>query len=459
MSHPRRIAALTVTAVLALAACGGSKDSNSSTTAAGSDTTAAGSDTTAAGSAGVGDFGDLKGVCGPGTAKGATDQGVTDTEIAVGTIADPGNTFVPGLNQELFDAADAFVGWCNDAGGILGRKIVLTKRDAKLVEAGPRVVEACQTDFMLVGNGAGFDDGTVAPRTECGLAEIAAFTVSAAAGRAANSLLPIVNSDYQSHLRGIFRQLLAKDPEAAKFFGELNNSLPAITAQGKRNAQAAVDLGFTQVYYEETPALVDNWRTYAENIKKAGVQVFSMENTPENTAALLTALGDVGYFPKYMVMEANHYNDKLITEGGTNLDQTILLVDNSLVPFELAGPDHPATQQLIDLLQKYAKAEPKALAVNAFSAWLLWAQSAKACGDALTRACVMEKAAATTGWSGGGLHTPGTPANSSGQNTVCFMALQATSKGFVVNADFTNATEGLFNCDPENAATVSGSTP
>jgi len=452
----RRLAVLTLAAALGLAACGGSKDSASSSTAGGSETTE-GSDTTAGGSGtALGDFGDLQAVCGPGTAKGATDQGVTDTEIVVGTIADPGNTFVPGLNQELFDAADAFVGWCNEAGGILGRKIVLNKRDAKLVEAGPRVVEACQTDFMLVGNGAGFDDGTVAPRTECGLAEIAAFTVSAAAGRAANSLLPIVNSDTQSHLRGIFRQILAKDPEATKFFGELNNSLPAIMPQGKRNAQSAVDLGYTQVYYEETPALVDNWRTYAENIKKAGVQVLSMENTPENTAALLTALGDVGYFPKYMVMETNHYNDKLITEGGANLDRTMLLVDNSLVPFELAGPDYPATQQLIGLLQQYAKAEPKALAVNAFSAWLLWAQSAKACGDALTRACVMEKAAATTTWTGGGLHTPGRPANASGQNTSCFLALQATSKGFVVNADFTNATDGLFNCDPENTATVSG---
>jgi hypothetical protein len=279
--------------------------------------------------------------------------------------------------------------------------------------------------------------------------------VSAAAGRAANSILPIVNSDTQSHLRGLFRQILAKDPEAAKFFGELNNSLPAITAQGKRNAQAAVDLGFTQVYYEETPALVDNWRTYAENIKKAGVQVLSMENTPENTAALLSALNDVGYFPKYMVMEANHYNDKLVTEAGTNLDQTLLLIDNSIVPFELADPDYPATQRLVELLQQYAKAEPKALAVNAFSAWLLWAESAKACGDSLTRACVVEKAAAAVGWTGGGLHTPGKPANASGSNTACFMALQATSKGFVVNSDFTNATDGLFNCDPDNVAAVS----
>jgi len=460
VTYVRRAAALLIVATLVGAACSSNEnDSEPTSPTSASETTAGGSDTTVAPTGSAGTFGDLVDVCGPGTAKGATDQGVTDTEIVVGTLSDPGNTIVPGLNQELFDAADAFVGWCNEAGGILGRKIVLNKRDGKLAEAATQVVEACQTDFMLIGNGSGFDDGTVKPRTECGLPQIAAFTVSAVAGRAENSIMPLVNSDYQSHLTGLFRQIIAKYPEAAKFFGALNNSLPSVVVQGKRNAQAAVDAGMTQVYYEESPVLVDNWRTYAENIKKAQVQVLAVENTPENTAALLAAMGDVGYFPKYFVLETNHYNDKFIVEAASNLDQSTVLIDNSLVPFELAGPDYPATQQLIDLLKRFADAEPKALAVNAFSAWLLWAQAAKDCGSDLTRACVMERASSVTGWTGGGLHTRTTPSNASGANTECFLAMQATSKGFVVNSDFTNATEGLFNCDPANAVQVTGYTP
>ena len=42
-------------------------------------------------------------------------------------MADPGNTVSPGLDQELFDTADAFVGWCNAAGGIDGRRLQLDK--------------------------------------------------------------------------------------------------------------------------------------------------------------------------------------------------------------------------------------------------------------------------------------------------------------------------------------------
>src|SRR5699024_8201170 len=85
-------------------------------------------------STGAGDFGDLEGVCGPGDASGATDQGVTDEAVQVGTIADPGFDGRPGLNQEIFDAAEVFVQWCNEAGGINGRRIEVELRDAKLSE-------------------------------------------------------------------------------------------------------------------------------------------------------------------------------------------------------------------------------------------------------------------------------------------------------------------------------------
>ena len=117
--------------------------------------------------AAAGDFGTLKHICGPGNAKGATARGVTDSTITVGTMADAGSTITPGLEIEFFQVGDAFVKWCNAAGGINGRKIKLNKHDAKLFEAGTRTVEACRTDFMLVGNGSAFDQSTVKPRLAC----------------------------------------------------------------------------------------------------------------------------------------------------------------------------------------------------------------------------------------------------------------------------------------------------
>ena len=97
-------------------------------------------------SEGAGDFGDLTGVCGPAEGEvGATGddpaeyQGVDDTSIKIGTVADPGFEGRPGLNQEIFDTAEAFVAWCNDAGGINGRQLELTLYDAAVNNYQPRV--------------------------------------------------------------------------------------------------------------------------------------------------------------------------------------------------------------------------------------------------------------------------------------------------------------------------------
>src|SRR5262245_58440100 len=120
-------------------------------------------------------------------------QGITNDSIKVGTIADPGYEAVPGLNQEMFDIAEAFTEECNDRGGINGRTIDLTLRDAALFDYAPRVEEACQEDFALVGSGATFDDTGAQAMTDCGLIAIAGFNVTAPASLADNTVQPVPN--------------------------------------------------------------------------------------------------------------------------------------------------------------------------------------------------------------------------------------------------------------------------
>ncbi|MCZ7537038.1 MAG: hypothetical protein M5T61_14800 [Acidimicrobiia bacterium] len=145
-------------------------------------TAAPGASTTVPGGAAPGEFGDLGRVCGPspdGAALEATDIGVTADSIQLGTVADPGFSGRPGLNQEVFDSAEAFTRWCNDAGGINGRSIELVKRDARLTEYQPRMIEACdEGDFMLVGGGGVFDDQGQGERLACGLPNLAGFVVN-----------------------------------------------------------------------------------------------------------------------------------------------------------------------------------------------------------------------------------------------------------------------------------------
>jgi hypothetical protein len=140
----RAVLAVVLTVSLAAAACGrdeGDTESRTPTTAAGGD----GSTTTAAGSDNRldnGSFGDIEQVCSDGDAAGATDVGVTDESIQVGTLTDKGFTGSPGLIAEMYDAAVAFAAWCNEHGGISGRELVIADRDAAIVDYNARIIDA-----------------------------------------------------------------------------------------------------------------------------------------------------------------------------------------------------------------------------------------------------------------------------------------------------------------------------
>jgi hypothetical protein len=458
----RRVAVpLTVITVVA-AGCGRSGSSSSTATTSKPGSTAA--------PAAAGDFGTLKGVCGPGDAKGATDVGVSDTSIDVSTISDPGFTGAPGLNQEIFDAADAFVAWCNGAGGILGRKLNMVKRDAALTQVAAKMVEACsRPDFMLVGNGEALDATGVQQRLSCKLPEIAGYDVSAAAGTAPLSIDPLPVPNHESNLSGAFRVLAEYDPAAIKHYGLINSNQQSVRDSGNRDRAAAEHLGYVTVNYQEMPPTVDNYRPYVENAKGAGVEVLGFQGAPATFSAFLKAASDVGWFPKWVVLNSNNYDPSLVSLAGTALDQIqtkggpdgkgggALLVTSAVFPFELAS-QNPATQLYINNLNQYVHgAKPKSLGINSTSAWLLFAESAKACGSNLTRDCVMSHAAATTNWTGGGLHVPEKPSNATGVISQCFTLFKASSTGFAIDtAVLKPNTNGVYNCNPANEFSLPG---
>ena len=171
MRHFRWVALVCVAAMLVVA-CGRSDTEKGGGS---TPTTTAGKPSPTSGS-----FGTSGMVCKPGSPWGSQAQGVTPTEIRIGTMADPGFAGRPGLDQELFDAATVFSKWCNDAGGINGRKIRVDLLDSALTNVKASMAESCAHDFMLVGGGAVFDQNGVTTRLDCLLPEISGYSVSPA---------------------------------------------------------------------------------------------------------------------------------------------------------------------------------------------------------------------------------------------------------------------------------------
>jgi ABC-type branched-subunit amino acid transport system substrate-binding protein len=445
-----RWSALLISVVVIAAGCGRSSNNSAGTGNTGSTTA-----TTAAPSAGS--FGSLQNICGPkpsGATLTATDKGVTATSIQVSTFSDPGFSGRPGLDQELFDSADAFTKWCNAAGGISGRQIVLKKRDAKVLEYQQRIIDACtEGDFMMVGGGGVFDNTGQTNRLACGLPMVSGFSVNPEATGADLSYEAVPNPTNKLSV-GEYQYIAKQFPQDITKVGVLTGNVPTTVTTAKRIKEAIAGMGWKVVYDEQYNSVGETtWRPFAEAMKTAGVKGLVWVGDPGILVSLMKAFSDIGYKLDFVRADPNHYDSLLTSEGGQAVDDTY--IRGVFYPFltDAAAKGNPATVQYRSILKQYVpNAKIAYLGVQGFSAWLLWAQAATACGANLTRDCVWQQLAKVNSWTAGGLQAPQDVANDTPGD--CF-ALFVTKNGQFTTPDI-NANQGIYRCDPSQVVTLTG---
>jgi ABC-type branched-subunit amino acid transport system substrate-binding protein len=435
--------ATAVSLVVGVTACGrsGSSSGGQSTGPSSSAGTAS------ANTAGKGDFGTLKGICGPGNATGGSGRGITAKSIKIGTMADPGATVAPGLGQEFFNVGDAFVKWCNNAGGINGRKIELTKYDAKYFNVAQQMINACQNEFMLVGNGDPADAPGVKPRLSCKLGEVPAYSVSPEAVASGLQVQATPNPANQFQI-GPYRLLKQKYPDALDISIGGSN-IASLKPQGLRSRDAVQKEGFKVVDYSERPPLVTNYRPYMERMKQSGAKAYN-DTTASNIAPELTAVKDVGVNLTWWMLGNQFYNQDTIKAVKAQGAPTKIYQYFSHLPFELSD-QFPVVKQIKSILTD-AVSDPKYtdFTALAFNAWTLWAKSATACGNDLTQDCVLQKAGSEKEWTAGGFFPARDTDPKNPLQPTCYVIMDVTPNGFVYDKDVTQPNNSVYNCDPKN---------
>jgi hypothetical protein len=448
----RNAACLLVASVLAATSC--SRDDDG----AGAEPTVTTVTTATSGGAGAdrldaGAFGDLEHVCEDGDSSGATDIGVTDDQIRIGTVTDKSFSARPGLTAEMYDAAVAFARWCNDHGGIDGRALVVADRDAAVVDYNARIVEACGEDLALVGGGATLDDADNGGRVGCGLPSFPAYAVSAAARSAgpADRQVHAVPNPIGEVNAGLYQAVVERHPELAPGFGIMTAQFGSTLLVRDHIVQAAEASGFTTVFDEEYSATGESsWRPFVEGMRGAGVRVLEFVGEGTFLAQVLEAMEAVGWFPDLVLVQANFYDAEFAALVGELGGPVRVRLQH--VPMELAG-ESPATADYLELMDRYEPDGKTALlGIQATSALLLFARAAAACGSQLTRECVVEEAASIEGWTGGGLHAPQDTTGATA--SPCYLAVAMDADGFRVDEELTGAADGLFNCDPDNVVAL-----
>ena len=374
----RKAAALTAALVLGATVVAGAAEATTPPTTEG------------AAEGGPGSFGTLVDVCGPGDASGATDVGVTDTEIHVATISDPGFPQAPGLNRELFDAADAFVAWCNAAGGINGRTLVVDKLDAKITDYKPQIDIACESALTLVGDGGLGDAAGVADRVACGLPSFNGFTASPQAQDAE------LQWAVQPNMTDQFNPGPAMGLMEKTFPGVLSGYGSLVAGEGlaniqQRNNQGVEALGGTPVYDGIFQSAGEtSWAPFVQSMTDSGVRSLFYIGDEYNLTALVQALRTADQFPEVLITSPNIYTQTFLEAAGEAGDGEVYIYSLS-IPFEEAD-QYPVMAQYLDIMAEYAPEAPIThLGVTGWSSWLYFAQAATSCGSDLTRECLAER--------------------------------------------------------------------
>lgn len=440
VKHLRVHVALAALCVLALAACGssGSGSGGSSGSSGASGSTA---------SASSGSFGTLGKVCGPGNAKGATATGVTNTSIEVAVIADINVPGAPGLLQPMWDSATAFTDWCNAAGGIDGRKLILDKRDSAETDYLPQVETSCTADFAMVGTMGVLDNTGVAAWEKCGIPNFTASTVSEAA---ANAKLMYPSNPLPADQENIggFPVIFQQNPGVQAHIGTLYAEGAAGAREQHTYNEAITSDGGKVVYTAEYNSLGSvNWAPYVEAMKKAGVQMLFLNDTIATSVALDQAMSTAGWYPKIQISPPQDYDTSFLTTGASVAKNYYVYMPSE--PLEAASAV-PAVTQYEQIVPKYVPtAHLGFFGEMAFGSWLLFAESAKACGSNLTRTCLEQEVAKQTNWTAGGLQGTINPASNKASD--CFIIMKIENAKFV---QVIPSKLGQFYCNPANVPIV-----
>jgi len=361
----------------------------------------------------------------------------------------------PGLNIEFFQAAAAFSKWCNAAGGINGRQIVVHNRDAALFNAAQVTNQACQEDFMSVGGGMALDQPSVPVRTACGLGQITAFTVSNQVVDAPLQVNPggTNNSIVEA---GWYGALAKRYPAAVKHFGTGAANNPSILQPTEKWRDAAVAQGYKVVDFQVVPLTVTDWSPYVEEAQSKGVE--ALEPATDSTITpYVQAMNTAGYSPPFMLLTTQFYNQATMqAAASTHFPSTYL--EMQYWPFELASQSS-GVRQLEAIMKSGSPGSPIDFTDEiAFDSWVLFAKAATACGTDLTTTCVLNHAASETNWTGGGIAAPVAHLAYSNQNpqpSDCFLLMTVQPNKFVYDKGDTDPNQQIWHCDPKTLYHVS----
>jgi ABC-type branched-subunit amino acid transport system substrate-binding protein len=364
----------------------------------------------------------------PGGNGGATDTGVTGTELTI-AIASDVTGVQAGLFKSTWQAMNGLAAMVNSQGGLYGRRLKVlyldTKADATANQAAVR--SACDRAFALVGSMSAFDNGGAEVGEKCGIPDVSAIPVNGARSLANNvyAANPIRPDKFAIGTGNYIKSKYGSDVIRNAAMLYLNAGVTKANALQRRRAYESVGFDFSK-YFQQVEVLEPNYNSFVQTMKDKGIRYVNMVANYQSIQKLLKAMDQVEWHPTVMDWDSVAYSQNFLTVGPAANNSLVFL--NTAIYEELSS--NPEMQLYNTWLNRVAPgAKPDFFGFYAWSAGRLFLKVHEMVGPKITRKAFFSKIKTIHSWDGYGLHAAHDIGNK--LQSPCFMYLQIVNEKFV----------------------------
>ncbi|MHB8511651.1 MAG: ABC transporter substrate-binding protein [Actinomycetota bacterium] len=358
---------------------------------------------------------------------GATDIGVTGSEITIASVADVSGV-QPGLFKSAWQAVSALSAFVNSSGGIYGRQLkpLLLDSRADSVDNKAAVSQACDQAFAQVGSMSAFDDGGAQTGQDCGIPDISAITVNGSRTLATN-VYPAypVHPDYYASGKSVW--VKQQHPDWIQHAGFLYLNAGASPGSAHQRMNALTSLGYKFIYVNALDVPTANYDSYVYDMKNKGVEYLGFVGDYESLIGLQKSMQKAGWYPNFRDWDSVAYSPNYLTSGGSAVEGSNVFLNTALFDEAASNPEMQLYEQW--LARVAPGAQPDYFGMYAWSAGRLFVKAATAVGPHLTRAAMLNELRSIHSWNDYGMHAAHDIGNK--RESPCFLYVTVTNGHFV----------------------------
>jgi ABC-type branched-subunit amino acid transport system substrate-binding protein len=305
------------------------------------------------------------------------------------------------------------------------------------------MLTACKSAFASVGSMSAFDNGGAQVEDQCGIPDISAAAVTPE--HQASKVTFAANSTQVGQVSSTVPGWIAeKYPQAVgkAAFLYINAGAAAVNAQADVKTYEQYGHGWKFVYTQPVDISTFNYAPFVQKMKQNGVRFVQWLGAYQEAVRLAQAMQQQGFKPDIFLLDPTGYSSDYVQSGGSAVDGTVVYLDSAL--FQDAGSNQEMATY-ITWLHRVAgsDAQPSYFGIYAWSAMLLFAQTAEKIGPDLTRAKLLAALKQVDNWTGNGLHSPQHVGPRQTPNCFAFIQLHGSSWSRL------HPTTPTFDCRPD----------